>query len=39
LSSIREDISEDIEGMLAELLLLREQNKGSESLWRRLLTA
>jgi 1-acyl-sn-glycerol-3-phosphate acyltransferase len=38
LSSIREDISEDIEGMLAELLLLREQNKGSESLWRRLLT-
>ncbi|MFT4998894.1 MAG: 1-acyl-sn-glycerol-3-phosphate acyltransferase [Flavobacteriales bacterium] len=38
LSSIREDISEDIEGMLAELLLLREQNKGNESLWRRLLT-
>jgi 1-acyl-sn-glycerol-3-phosphate acyltransferase len=37
LSSMRDEISEDIELMLAELLLLREQNKGRESIWRRLL--
>ncbi len=38
LQSIREEVSDEIEAMLANLLLLREQNKSNDSIWRRLLT-
>jgi hypothetical protein len=38
LLSIRQEVADQIEEMLAELLLLREQNRGEDGFLRRLLT-
>jgi hypothetical protein len=38
LLSVRQEVADQIEEMIAELLLLREQNRGEDGLLRRLLT-